>query len=151
MHQPVAHQWAKPAVIVRQPAACVGHNRATIARNTAATSRQPVARSCMHRPAESRPPSCNQRAQQHPPCSDHCANPSTSMREGSNNQSRKIVAKRRPLCAVMRGEEGAAAHGGGRRPLQQFFFIRSEKQRLDAIMATIVLKDPSHSSDTTVG
>ncbi|KZT76387.1 hypothetical protein F511_46589 [Dorcoceras hygrometricum] len=112
MRQPVVHQWAKTAVIVHQPAECVGHNHATIAHNTAAAGRQPVVGSCMHRPAESRPPSRNQHAQQHPPCADHCANPSASMREGSNNQSRKIVATRRPLCAERRGPPHTAAAGG---------------------------------------
>ncbi|KZV43974.1 hypothetical protein F511_28143 [Dorcoceras hygrometricum] len=51
-----------------------------------------------------------------------------------------------------------AAVGGGRRPWRRpvafsknFCLIQSENSRLDTIMATLVLKDPSHSSDTTVG
>ncbi|KZV43104.1 ATP-dependent DNA helicase Q-like 1 [Dorcoceras hygrometricum] len=46
---------------------------------------------------------------------------------------------------------GAAMRGGAEANLKSFCLIRSEKQRLDTIMASIVLKDPSHSSDITVG
>ncbi|KZV49929.1 hypothetical protein F511_29171 [Dorcoceras hygrometricum] len=65
---------------------------------------------------------------------------------------RKSFTAMRGQRAHMRAVEGRGpphtAEADGHR---NFFFIQSEKQRLDAIMATIVSKDPSLGSDTTVG
>ncbi|KZT75262.1 hypothetical protein F511_47713 [Dorcoceras hygrometricum] len=59
---------------------------------------------------------------------------------------------RRRRAYHARAGGGAAMRSGaaaGKKKL--FWFVRSAISRLDIIMATIVLKDLSHSSDTTVG
>ncbi|KZV34131.1 alpha-mannosidase [Dorcoceras hygrometricum] len=68
-------------------------------------------------------------------------------------QARLCAASAQVPCAHMRSVEGAPPCTAASSRFLQFFFcvVQSEIRELDAIQATIVLKDPSHSSDTTVG
>ncbi|KZV53553.1 ABC transporter G family member 24-like [Dorcoceras hygrometricum] len=62
--------------------------------------------------------------------------------------TRRAQPSARAICAG----EGAAAQSGGRWPIHEIFFLFNLKfEILDTIMATIVLKDQSLCSDTTVG
>ncbi|KZV57795.1 hypothetical protein F511_27365 [Dorcoceras hygrometricum] len=68
---------------------------------------------------------------------------------GSNNKLAAKRGRRTRSRALMRAE--GRGRRTRRRPVAKKFLFQSEIQDLDAIQATIVLKDPSLSSDTTVG
>ncbi|KZV50343.1 hypothetical protein F511_36265 [Dorcoceras hygrometricum] len=79
--------------------------------------------------------------------------PSSAQRLAQDSRpSRGHQAQHRAAVGAQLRAGVAAVHGGGRRPSSDFFFVSIDsKFEIQMQYGSIVLKDPSHSSDTTVG